>query len=64
MRLLLEALKGAAILMISPPARDHALPRLEGTRLPIQIDLKTAEHVRLRIGSKLLGLAEIVKRQQ
>jgi hypothetical protein len=50
--------------MISVPAAGSVRSRLEGTRLRIQIDLETAEHIRLRISSKLLGFAEIVKRQQ
>ncbi|MEO8049214.1 MAG: YfiR family protein [Acidobacteriota bacterium] len=36
--------------------------RLEGPRVRIRIDLQTAEQAKFRISSKLLSLAEIVKR--
>ena len=65
---LLEALKGAGILTVGETDDFTALGgvigfRLEGTRVRIQIALETAERTRLRISSKLLSLAEIVKRQ-
>jgi hypothetical protein len=68
-RVLLEALKGAAILTVGEIDDFSAAGgiigfRLEGTRVRLQIALETAERARLRISSKLLGLAEIVKRQQ
>jgi hypothetical protein len=67
-RQLLEALKGTAILTVGESDDFTAVGgivgfRLEGPRVRIQIALDTAEHRRLRISSKLLGLAEIVKRQ-
>ena len=37
--------------------------QIAGPRVRIQIDLETAERSRLKISSKLLSLAEIVKRQ-
>jgi hypothetical protein len=66
-RVLLEALKGA-ILTVGETDDFTAAGgiigfKLEGTRVRIQIALETAEHIRLRISSKLLGLAEIVRRQ-
>jgi len=65
----LEALKAADILTVGETGDFTAAGgiiafRLEGTRVRIQVALDTAEHSRLRISSKLLGLAEIVKRQQ
>jgi hypothetical protein len=65
----LEGLKGADILTVGETgdfttAGGIIAFRLEGTRVRIQVALETAEHTRLRISSKLLGLAEIVKGQQ
>jgi hypothetical protein len=37
--------------------------KLEGTRVRIQVALDVAEHTRLHISSKLLSLAEIVRKQ-
>jgi hypothetical protein len=67
-RVLLEVLKDAAILTVGETDDFTAAGgimgfKLEGTRVRIQIALETAEHIRPRISSKLLGLAEIVKRQ-
>ena len=67
-RALLEAMKGAGILTVGETGDFTALGgiigfKLEGPRVRIQIALETAEHTRLRISSKLLSLAEIVKRQ-
>ena len=66
--LLLQGLKGAAILTVGETDDFTALGgiigfKLEGTRVRIQVALDTAEHTRLRISSKLLSLAEIAKRQ-
>jgi hypothetical protein len=65
---LLQALKGAGILTVGETDDFTALGgiigfKLEGPRVRIQIALETAEHTGLRISSKLLSLAEIVKRQ-
>jgi hypothetical protein len=67
-RPLLEALKGAAILTVGETddftaAGGMIAFQIEGPRVRIQIDLETAERSRLKISSKLLSLAEIVKRQ-
>jgi len=67
-RALLDALKGAAVLTVGETDDFTALGgiigfKLDGTRVRIQIAVEAAEHTRLRISSKLLGLAEIVKRQ-
>jgi hypothetical protein len=64
----LETLKGADILTVGETDDFTAAGgiigfKLEGTRVRIQIALETAERTRLRISSKLLGLAEIMKRQ-
>jgi YfiR/HmsC-like len=65
---LLEALRGAGILTVGETGDFTALGgvigfKLDGTRVRIQIALEAAERSRLRISSKLLSLAEIVKRQ-
>jgi len=65
---LLDALKGAAILTVGETEDFTAAGgmiafQLAGPRVRIQIDLETAEHSRLKISSKLLSLAQIVKRQ-
>lgn len=65
---LLEALKGPGILTVGETGDFTALGgiigfKLEGPRVRVQIALDTAEHNKLRISSKLLSLAEIVKRQ-
>ncbi len=67
-RSLLEALKGAAILTVGETddftAEGGMIAfQIAGPRVRIQIDLETAERSRLKISSKLLSLAEIVKRQ-
>ena len=67
-RVLLEALKGAGILTVGETGDFTALGgiicfKLDGTRVRLQVALETGEHARLRISSKLLSLAEIVKRQ-
>lgn len=64
----LEALKGSGILTVGETDDFTALGgiitlRLEGPRVHIQISLDTAEHAKLKVSSKLLSLAEIVKRQ-
>jgi len=68
LRSLLDALKGAAILTVGETddftaAGGMIAFQLAGPRVRIQIDLETAEHSRLKISSKLLSLAQIVKRQ-
>ena len=68
LRSLLDALKGAAILTVGETddftaAGGMIAFQIAGPRVRIQIDLETAEHSRLKISSKLLSLAEIVKRQ-
>ena len=68
LRPLLDALKGAAILTVGETddftAADGMIAfQIAGPRVRIQIDLETAEQSRLKISSKLLSLAEIVKRQ-
>jgi hypothetical protein len=65
----LEVLKGADILTVGETDTFTAAGgiiafRLEGTRVRIQVALETAERTRLRISSKLLALAEIVKPPQ
>ncbi len=65
----LEALKGADILTVGETEDFTAAGgiigfRLDGTRVRMQVALETAEHTRLRISSMLLGLAEIVTKQQ
>ena len=65
---LLEALKGSGVLTVGENTDFMSLGgmigfRLEGPRVRIQIALDPAAHARLRISSKLLSLAEIVKRQ-
>jgi hypothetical protein len=67
-RVLLEALKGAGVLTVGETGDFTALGgticfKLEGTRVRLQVALETAELARLQISSKLLNLAEIVKRQ-
>jgi len=67
-RSLIEALKGAAVLTVGETDEFTAAGgmiafQLAGPRVRIQIDLETAEHSRLKISSKLLSLAQIVKRQ-
>jgi hypothetical protein len=67
-RSLLDVLKGAAILTVGESddftaAGGMIAFQIAGPRVRIQIDLETAEHSRLKISSKLLSLAEIVKRQ-
>ena len=67
-RALLDAIKGAAILTVGEVDNFAALGgiiglRLEGSRVRIQIAPETAVRNRLRISSKLLSLAEIVKGQ-
>jgi hypothetical protein len=67
-RPLLEALKGAGILTVGETGDFTALGgiicfKLEGPRVRLQVALETGEHANLRISSKLLSLAEIVKRQ-
>jgi hypothetical protein len=65
-RVLLQALKGDGILTVGETVDFTALGgiicfKLEGTHVRLQIALETGEHARLRISSKLLSLAEIVK---
>ena len=65
---LLDTLKGATILTVGETEDFTALGgmigfKLDGTRVRIQVALETAERHRLRISSKLLSLAEIVKKQ-
>jgi hypothetical protein len=67
-RSLLEALKGAAILTVGETddftaAGGMIAFQIAGPRVRIQIDIEMAERSRLKISSKLLSLAEIVKRQ-
>jgi YfiR/HmsC-like len=67
-RALLEELKGAAILTVGETDDFTDLGgvigfKLEGTRVRIQVAVDVADHTRLHISSKLLSLAEIVKRQ-
>ncbi len=66
-RPLLEALKGAAILTVGETddftaAGGMIAFQLAGPRVRIQIDIEPAESSHLKISSKLLSLAEIVKR--
>jgi len=65
---LLDAVKGAAILTVGETddftaAGGMIAFQLAGPRVRIQIELETAEHSHLKISSKLLSLAEIIKRQ-
>jgi len=67
-RPLLEALKGAAILTVGETddftaAGGMIAFQIAGPRVRLQIDIETAERSRLKISSKLLSLAQIVKRQ-
>jgi len=67
-RALLAVLKGAAILTVGETNDFTALGgvidfKLDGTRVHIQIDVRMAEQNHLKISSKLLSLAEIVKQQ-
>ena len=67
-RSLLEALKGTAILTVGETddftaAGGMIAFQLAGPRVRIQIDIEPAESSHLKISSKLLSLAEIVKRQ-
>ena len=67
-RPLLDALKGEAILTVGETddftaAGGMIAFQLAGPRVRIQIDIETAEHSGLKISSKLLSLADIVKRQ-
>lgn len=67
-RPLLEALRGMAILTVGETDDFTASGgmialQIAGPRVRIQIDIEAAEHSRLKISSKLLSLAEIVKRQ-
>jgi hypothetical protein len=65
---LLEAVKDVNILTVGETDNFTSFGgiisfKIEGPRVRIQIALDTAEHTKLRISSKLLSLAEIVKRQ-
>jgi hypothetical protein len=65
-RALLETLKSTGILTVGETDDFTAAGgiiglKLEGTRVRLQIAPETADRVRLRISSKLLGLAEIAK---
>jgi hypothetical protein len=65
---LLDAVKGAPILTVGESDDFTAMGgvvgfKLDGPRVRLQIASDTAERGRLRISSKLLSLAEIVKRQ-
>jgi hypothetical protein len=67
-RALLDAVKGAAILTVGETDDFMALGgvvgfKLDGPRVRLQIAPEAGERGRLRISSKLLSLAEIVKRQ-
>jgi hypothetical protein len=67
-RTLLTALKGVAILTVGETDDFMALGgviafKRDGMRVHIQIDVQMAEQDRLKISSKLLSLAEIVKPQ-
>ncbi len=67
-RSLLDALPGAAILTVGETDDFTALGgmlalQLEGSRVRFQIASDLAENSGLRISSKLLKLAEIVRRQ-
>jgi hypothetical protein len=66
-RSLLDTLKGAAVLTVGETddftaAGGMIAFQIAGPRVRIQIALETAERCRLKISSKLLSLAEIVKR--
>jgi len=67
-RALLDAVKGPGVLTVGETGDFTDLGgmiafRLDGPRVRIKVDLQAAERARLRISSKLLSLAEIVKRQ-
>jgi len=67
-RALLDSVKGAAILTVGETDDFTALGgvvsfKLDGPRVRLQIAPEAGERGRLRISSKLLSLAEIVKRQ-
>jgi hypothetical protein len=67
-RALLDAVKSPGILTVGETDDFTDLGgmiafRLDGPRVRIKVDLQTAERGHLRISSKLLSLAEIVKRQ-
>jgi hypothetical protein len=67
-RALLDVVKSTGVLTVGESDDFTALGgiinfRLDGPRVRIQVDLRTAERARLRISSKLLNLAEIAKRQ-
>jgi len=67
-RTLLDALKGAPVLTVGETDDFTSFGgviafQLEGPRVRIQIALEPAERAKLRISSKLLSLAEIVKKQ-
>ena len=67
-RALLEPLKGAWVLTVGETSDFTAqggiiVFKLEGPRVRLQIALQTAGEAHLRLSSKLLSLAEIVKKQ-
>jgi len=67
-RVLLEALKDGGILTVGETDDFTALGgiicfKLEGMHVRLRVALETGEHAHLRISSKLLSLAEIVKGQ-
>lgn len=67
-RALLDAVKSPGVLTVGETDNFTDLGgiitfRLDGPRVRIQVDLQTAERAKLRISSKLLSLAEIVKKQ-
>lgn len=67
-RALIEALKGSGVLTVGESSDFTALGgiitfRLEGQRVRIQVALEAADHAHLRISSKLLSLAQIVRAQ-
>jgi hypothetical protein len=67
-RALLDAMKGAAILTVGETDDFTSFGgvvgfKLDGPRVRLQIAPDAGERSRLRISSKLLSLAEIVKRQ-
>ena len=67
-RVMLDVLRGAPVLTVGETDDFTSFGgviafQLEGPRVRIQIDLQSAEHAKVRISSKLLSLAEIVKRQ-
>lgn len=64
----MEALKGFGVLTVGETSDFTAQGgiisfRLEGERVRIQVALEAADHARLRISSKLLSLAQIVRMQ-